>query len=199
MDPIGLEDLCRPQRDRWNRALVDARICVLDVTNVDDDSSYLLTMQGTTDIYTISVPYMTGRPMKCTCFDAKKRKDLNCKHVLKACQVFGLLTPVMDDIAIASPFEDSKLLFHLMNQEPLTLSESEIDKIHNVMRLRGLKSPSAPVAAATLEDPCAVCFEAIEAGTSIFECKTCKKTVHDECWKAWNRAGRRSCVYCRSV
>jgi hypothetical protein len=147
MDPIGLEDLCRPQRDRWNRALVDARICVLDVTNVDDDSSYLLTMQGTTDIYTISVPYMTGRPMKCTCFDAKKRKDLNCKHVLKACQVFGLLTPVMDDIAIASPFEDSKLLFHLVNQEPLTLSESEIDKIHNVMRLRGLKAPSAPVAA----------------------------------------------------
>lgn len=203
---VGLWELVKPQRDRWQRALSDSRICVLDVAPLDDASSYLLTMQGTTDVYSISVPNSIGVPMKCNCFDAKKRKDLVCKHVLKACLTFGLLKNDIDDEAITALHEDSKILRDLVNGDSLTLNALEIERLQVVFRNRlrssasaGPSGPTGPTAESALEDPCAVCFEPIDAGSPIFKCVTCKNCVHGECWAAWKRAGKRTCVYCRAV
>lgn len=202
---IGQWELVKPQRDRWQRALRDSRICVLDVTPLDDASSFTLTMQGTTDVYTISVPNSAGKPIKCNCFDAKRRKELVCKHTLKACLTFGLLKSDIDDEAITALHDDSKILHDLIRGDPLTLNAREIERLNIMFRNRlnstvaAATGPAGPTAETTMEDPCAVCFEPIDVGTSIFKCGTCRNCVHGECWTAWKRAGKRTCVYCRAV
>jgi hypothetical protein len=201
MTSIWTSELSYGQRTRWERARSDPRIYVIDVAMSDDTSSYCLTIQGTTDIYTVTIPYDAhGGRIKCTCIDAKRNKTLTCKHVLNVCKALGLIsTSDGCDESISATFEDSTILAHLEDGKPIEFCASEIDRITDVLNRRTGSAPKpATISATTMEDPCAICFEDITGGSAVFTCKTCKKSIHDDCWKAWKRSGKSTCVYCRA-
>jgi len=204
-DTISSSELPSAQRDRWNRAKSDGRIYVLDVLTIDDDSSgrYLLTMQGTTDVYTISVPVDGVNPLKCSCLDAGRRKDCVCKHVLAACITFGFLYTEGSPDSIITRCPDSTIARNLLTKKQVVLSPSEVERLVAALTFRTFSSTSGTSRTKTslfdMEDPCAICFEDIKKSTAIFECSTCKKCIHDDCWKAWKRGGKTTCVYCRAT
>ena len=206
------------QSHRVQDAFASSRICVTDITTDEETGAFVLIVSGDwSKSYRIVIPTNGTDHITCSCPDSYRRTFV-CKHRIKVLSSLGLIQftatswvareyNYVKTMRTTSPTSTIIESLGEAGDKKIVLNEEEVSRVISLFNRRIESGPSVTsrpslstkkVIEHAAEDPCAICFEDITAGETVFECKTCKKTIHDACWTQWKMAGRRSCVYCRT-
>jgi hypothetical protein len=156
---------------------------------------------------------VNGSSVKCSCPDARNRRDLVCKHMcFLAIRVGGASPAACTRRALDAPTLARVTQRLLVNAD---WHPSPVPQLPQPPRVQPSQPPRVQPPAPRIQpsqpprvqpeprDPlaeCPVCYETLSTSKELFVCGTCRNGVHRACWDRWRAFNRaRRCIMCRAA